>query len=88
MRGRRLRILVYTALALAGAATAIGPALVDSSPARGSSTGIAYSIQLQATIDPATQKWISSALDDAASQNAKLVIIRLDTHGGLSDSMR
>ncbi|MGH2967195.1 MAG: hypothetical protein ACRDMH_17690, partial [Solirubrobacterales bacterium] len=71
MRGRRLRILVYTALAFAGAATAIAPALVDSSPARGSSTGIAYSIQLQATIDPATQKWISSALDDAASQNAK-----------------
>ncbi len=88
MRGRRLRILVYTALAFAGAATAIAPALVDSSPARGSSTGIAYSIQLQATIDPATQKWISSALDDAASQNAKLVIIRLDTPGGLSDSMR
>ena len=52
------------------------------------SSGIAYSIQLQATIDPATQKWISSALDDAASENAKIAIIRLDTPGGLSDSMR
>jgi membrane-bound serine protease (ClpP class) len=88
MRGRRLRVLVCTALALAGAATAIAPALTGSAPAQGSSTGIAYSIQLQATIDPATEKWMSSALDDAASQNAKLVIIRLDTPGGLSDSMR
>jgi membrane-bound serine protease (ClpP class) len=88
MRGRRLRILLYAALALAGAATAIAPALADPTPGQSSATGIAYSIQLQATIDPATEKWISSALDDAASDNAKLVIIRLDTPGGLSDSMR
>jgi membrane-bound serine protease (ClpP class) len=76
------------ALALAGAGIAIAPALAGSSPAPGSTTGVAYSIQLQATIDPATEKWMSSALDDAASENAKLVIIRLDTPGGLSDSMR
>jgi membrane-bound serine protease (ClpP class) len=50
--------------------------------------GVAYSIELQATIDPATEKWVSSALDDAESEDAKLVIIRLDTPGGLSDSMR
>jgi membrane-bound serine protease (ClpP class) len=87
MRGRRLRIWLYTALALAGAATAIAPALAQ--PAgQESSSGIAYSIQLQATIDPATEEWMSSALDDAASEEAKLVIIRLDTPGGLSDSMR
>ena len=76
------------ALALAGAGIAIAPAVAGSSPPPGSTTGIAYSIQLQATIDPATEKWMSSALDDAASENAKLVIIRLDTPGGLSDSMR
>jgi membrane-bound serine protease (ClpP class) len=74
-------------LATAGAALAVAPALAQETPASGS-TGVAYSIQLQATIDPATQKWVGSALDDAASQNAKLVIIRLDTPGGLSDSMR
>ena len=63
------------------------PALGQGS-APSSSTGIAYSIQLQDPIDPATQKWVSSALDDAASQHAQLAIIRLDTPGGLSDSMR
>jgi membrane-bound serine protease (ClpP class) len=51
-------------------------------------SGIAYSIELQATIDPATERWISSALDDAASEDATIAIIRLDTPGGLSDSMR
>jgi membrane-bound serine protease (ClpP class) len=87
MRGRRLRIWVWTALALVGAAVAVAPALAKQPPASGSS-GTAYSIQLQATIDPATDKWVGSALDDAADQDAELVIIRLDTPGGLVDSMR
>jgi membrane-bound serine protease (ClpP class) len=73
-------------LAFAGAAFAVAPALARQAAPQ--SKGIAYSIQLQATIDPATQKWIGSALDDAANQGAKLAIIRLDTPGGLSDSMR
>jgi membrane-bound serine protease (ClpP class) len=85
MRGRRLRLWTYWTLAFAGAAVSVGPALAAPSD---KSSGIAYSIELQATIDPATQRWISSALDDAASENAKLAIIRLDTPGGLSDSMR
>ena len=87
MRRRRLRIWIWTALAFAGAGSRSSSALAAASPS-GASGGVAYSIQLQATIDPATQKWISSALDDAASENAKLAIIRLDTPGGLSDSMR
>jgi membrane-bound serine protease (ClpP class) len=88
MRGRRLRIWVCSALGLAGAALAISPALGETPASSDQPSGIAYSIQLQATIDPATQKWVSSALDNAASEHAKLVIIRLDTPGGLSDSMR
>ena len=37
---------------------------------------------------PATEKWIGSALDDAAADEAPLAIIRLDTPGGLDTSMR
>jgi membrane-bound serine protease (ClpP class) len=83
MRGRRHRLIAFGALALVGAALAISPALAQQ--AQG---GIAYSIELQATIDPATERWISNALDDAASDGAEIAIIRLDTPGGLSDSMR
>jgi membrane-bound serine protease (ClpP class) len=46
------------------------------------------SIELQTTIDPASAKWISAALDDAADDGAPLAIIRIDTPGGLDESMR
>jgi membrane-bound serine protease (ClpP class) len=73
-----------TALIAAGLAMAIG----SSAHGQDSTNQVAYSIQLQATIDPATEKWVSSALDDATSQDAAVVIIRLDTPGGLVDSLR
>jgi membrane-bound serine protease (ClpP class) len=82
---RRLAHLLALVATAAAATAVLAPAAPGSPPA---GSRIAYSIQLQATIDPATQRWISSALDDAASQHAKLAIIRLDTPGGLSDSMR
>ena len=87
MRTLGLRVWIWTAVAAAGAVLVATPALGQGSASSGSS-GVAYSIQLQDPIDPATQKWVSSALDDAASQHARLAIIRLDTPGGLSDSMR
>jgi membrane-bound serine protease (ClpP class) len=86
MRAARLHVWAWLAVAATGAALAVAPALARSSGS--GSTGVAYSIQLQATIDPATQKWVGSALDDAANQGAKVAIIRLDTPGGLEDSMR
>jgi membrane-bound serine protease (ClpP class) len=49
---------------------------------------IAYSIQLAATIDPATESWVTGAIGDAEKAHASLIIIRLDTPGGLDSSMR
>jgi membrane-bound serine protease (ClpP class) len=76
---------------LAALAVSAGAALAGSVAAPAQTTSaepVAYSIQLQADIDPATQRWVSTALDDAADQNAALVVIRLDTPGGLVDSLR
>jgi membrane-bound serine protease (ClpP class) len=50
--------------------------------------GFAYSIELSAPIDPATERWIAKALDEAAIKRATIVIIRIDTPGGLDTSMR
>jgi membrane-bound serine protease (ClpP class) len=86
VRAIRLRAWIWTGLALIGAGMAVAPALGQTAPS--GSSGVAYSIQLQATIDPATQKWVGSALDEAADEGAEVAIIRLDTPGGLSDSMR
>ncbi|HEX2128330.1 MAG TPA: nodulation protein NfeD [Solirubrobacterales bacterium] len=46
------------------------------------------SIEFTGTVDPATEKWIAAALDEAADDDAPLAIIRLDTPGGLDSSMR
>jgi membrane-bound serine protease (ClpP class) len=65
--------------------------LAIAAPAMGQDTSTSTtvpSIELTGTIDPASEKWISAALDDAADDNAPLVIIREDTPGGLESSMR
>ncbi|HEY1273795.1 MAG TPA: nodulation protein NfeD [Thermoleophilaceae bacterium] len=49
---------------------------------------VAHSIQLNGTIDPATERWLGKALDDAKDDDVTLAIIRLDTPGGLDSSMR
>jgi membrane-bound serine protease (ClpP class) len=78
--GRVLRLLSPVAAVIG----AFG--LVGSAGAQDERT--AYSIELQSSINPATAQWISSALDDAEESGAELAIIRLDTPGGLDDSMR
>jgi len=77
---RAVRIALWLALAACLAVPALGAA-------QSSSTTVP-SIELSNTIDPATEKWIGSALDDAAGDDAPLVIIRIDTPGGLESSMR
>ncbi len=49
---------------------------------------LAYSLELTGTVDPATERWLDQALDEAEQQGARLAIVRLDTPGGLDSSMR
>jgi membrane-bound serine protease (ClpP class) len=69
-----------------GVVLAAGLALV--APALGQAPQTVPSIEFDGTVDPAAEKWIGSALDDAADDEAPLAIIRLDTPGGLDSSMR
>jgi membrane-bound serine protease (ClpP class) len=50
--------------------------------------GFAYSIEIPGTIDPATERWLGEALDEAADKGAEVAILRIDTPGGLDSSMR
>jgi membrane-bound serine protease (ClpP class) len=59
--------------------------VASSSPAR---DPFAYSIELTKTIDPATEAWMDQALDEAKDKGATVAIVRIDTPGGLDDSMR
>ncbi|HET6655970.1 MAG TPA: nodulation protein NfeD [Gammaproteobacteria bacterium] len=50
--------------------------------------GSAVVITIDGPIGPATRDYVTSALDQAAAQNAQVVILKLDTPGGLATSMR
>ncbi|CAN5600143.1 nodulation protein NfeD [soil metagenome] len=52
------------------------------------SADTARSLELTGTIDPATERWMDAALDSAAEDDVPLVIIRMDTPGGLDTSLR
>jgi membrane-bound serine protease (ClpP class) len=76
------RAVLSLLVALAGAAGLVVPASAQDD------TGTAYSIELPGTVDPATERWLGEALDDAADADADVVIVRIDTPGGLDTSMR
>jgi membrane-bound serine protease (ClpP class) len=62
--------------------------LLLAAAASGAPRGKVQSIELSGTIDPASQRWLNTALHDARDRHAPLVIIRVDTPGGLDTSMR
>ncbi len=78
----RVRTWLWLWLILAAGLAAV-PTL-----AAGQTSDTVPSIELNGSIDPATEKWIGSALDQAADDDAPLAIIRIDTPGGLEESMR
>jgi membrane-bound serine protease (ClpP class) len=74
----------------AGALIAIALLFVGSpaSPAKTAQGPLVESFALDVTINPASAEWVKQALKDAKHDKATLVIFRLDTPGGLDDSMR
>jgi membrane-bound serine protease (ClpP class) len=82
MRARFVLVLSITSL-LCGALGLVAHAAIKQGE-----VPVAYSIELNATIDPATERWVDKALGEAADKRVRLAIIRLDTPGGLDTSMR
>lgn len=60
--------------------------LLLSAPARAAS--VALVADIQGAIGPATSRFVQTVVDMASAREAQLVILRMDTPGGLSDSMR
>ncbi|HKJ76837.1 MAG TPA: nodulation protein NfeD, partial [Gammaproteobacteria bacterium] len=62
--------------------------LVPLWPAAQEGGGIALQLEIDGPIGPATSDYVVRSLEEAANRNAAAVILRMDTPGGLSSSMR
>ncbi|MDP9199219.1 MAG: nodulation protein NfeD, partial [Pseudomonadota bacterium] len=60
----------------------------EATPSAPSPGGIARVVEIKDAIGPATREFFVRALERAEEQDAALLILVLDTPGGLSESMR
>lgn len=74
------RLLLLIAVAIGLSATATPSSAEAQAPVRG--------IVLDGTIDPVTAQFVTRRLKDAQKDGASLFVIRMDTPGGLMDSMK
>lgn len=86
-RGYRL-IQALGLILLGWLALAAGPAPQAQLPAQEQARQQAYVMTLDGAIGPATAAFITHGLEQARETDARLVVIRIDTPGGLDTSMR
>src|SRR3989442_484688 len=78
----RLRLpLALLALGVAGVVAASDP------PATESSEGLVYSVTLNDALHPVTARYLKEAIQKANEARARLLILKLDTPGGLVSSV-
>jgi membrane-bound serine protease (ClpP class) len=80
---RRMRVLAFVFLWLSGLLlTSIGPVLAQAP------TGGIHFMEIEGVINPVTANYLNRVLEEAAAQEARLVVLTVDTPGGLETSMR
>lgn len=78
-----MRLFLYGLLCLAGLTSMLpGSGLAQNAP------GAVYVMEVRGVINPPVSNYIRRGLEDAAAQEASLVVIKLDTPGGLESAMR
>lgn len=80
IRARRLRAGIYIGVLILGLLLAL--------PGVGQDRRLAILLDLDGAIGPASAEYILQGLEQARQESAELVILRLDTPGGLDSSMR
>jgi membrane-bound serine protease (ClpP class) len=83
---QRLRIIVYALVCLMGIILLLPGAGFAQNEIR--SPGAVYIFEVDGIINPPVANYIRRSLDEATRQGAGLVVLRLDTPGGLETAMR
>lgn len=74
--------------ALVAAIAAVAPIVVSLPASAGESGGLALTISIDGAIGPASASYVKEALLKAAERRAEVVVLRINTPGGLTTSMR
>ncbi|HSH43885.1 MAG TPA: hypothetical protein VK973_17315, partial [Arenicellales bacterium] len=84
-----IRIAAAALLLATGLSLLLSPPLpAQESPAAGAGSDRAVVLEVDGPIGPATSDFIIRGIEDAEESGAALVILRLNTPGGLDSSMR
>ena len=75
-------------IAVGAAALALTAGIASGQEQQAAGGPVVHSVALDMTINPASAGWVEQALDDAEQDGAYMVVLRLDTPGGLDESMR
>ena len=81
---KTVRTVLFAAVLLAAAVAQFFPAIGETSER----ARIALLIEIEGAIGPATARQVKEGLATAAERNAEVVVLRLNTPGGLATSMR
>jgi membrane-bound serine protease (ClpP class) len=86
-RKNRLSAMLFLVLCCAGLAALGLVSLVSTASAETQAGPLVLELKLDGAVEPILATYIDEGLADAAKRNAALVLITMDTPGGLSDSM-
>jgi membrane-bound serine protease (ClpP class) len=86
-RKNRLSAMLFLVLCCAGLAALGLVSLVSTASAETQAGPLVLELHLDGAVEPILATYIDEGLADAAKRNAALVLITMDTPGGLSDSM-
>lgn len=80
---KRLRLLFYFCLVIAGIVSAASSGVPQLSAQDAPVSPVVYQLEIDGTINPALLDYIIKGIELAESRNASAVIIRMDTPGGM-----